>query len=594
MGYSRFSFQKRVCLLTGLIITSLLLLIGNLAYLQLIKYPYYKKLVQTQIERRIEIKPKRGTIYDRNKEVLAEELLGGSVFLRPRLVKDANLLSTKLAPLLSINEERLVEKLLGPQEITALYRNIDYPRFQQVKEIVRQYKITGVELMEERKRFYPNGRISSHILGFLNIDQEPLEGCEKTLNHYLGGRKGIVEGACDVQGNPIPTASHIIQPPENGLSVILTVDLNIQKIVEEELDKAFERLQPKSAIAIVMDPRNGEILALANRPTFDPNNQSRYPADYKRNKAVTDLYEVGSVIKPIVIAGALQEGIITPSSIFYCGGKIKVGNRTMSCVVHNKSGGGHGRVNPEKILEVSCNVGAAQVGLKMGARGLYEVLKSFCFDKTITDELFGARPGILPSLKDWDPVRTANVSFGQGISITPLHLISAFCAIVNGGILYKPHILKAIIQKDGTEVPVEPQILSYPLSPEVASKVRDMMAKVVESKEGTAYGYANIKGIEVGGKTGTAQKVINGQYTDEVVASFVGFFPVSDPRIVLLVLIDQPKINRWGATAAAPVFKQIAQRSLAYLGYNPQMTPITLDTLQAVASQRSPNLENKR
>lgn len=583
--------RRRVSLIATIVMVGFLLLVGNLAYLQIVKFPYYKKLAEQETLRRKEIQPQRGTIYDRNKRILAQELLGGSVFLRPSSVKDANLLSSKIAPILSLNEQKLLEKLLGPQELIPLCRNLDYFRFKKIREAVLEDHISGVELAEERKRVYPNGHLLSHILGFVNIDEEPLEGCELTLNQYLGGKKGIVEGACDISGNPIPTASRVIQSPQNGSSVILTIDLDIQRIVEDELDKAWERLKPKSAVAIVMDPRNGEILALANRPTFDPNNQSRYPADYKRNRAVTDLYEVGSVLKPLVIASALQYGIITPNSHFFCSGKLKVGNRTISCVVHHK--GGHGSVNPEKILEVSCNVGAAQVGLKMGAKRLYEALCNFGFNQPITDELSGARSGVISPPESWDKVRTANISFGQGISITPLHLISAFCALVNGGTLYKPHILKAVIQPDGKEMEVQPEIISHPISPEVSNMVRNMLEKVVESKEGTAYGYANIEGIKVGGKTGTAQKVINGVYTDEVVASFVGFLPVSNSRLVILVLIDQPQVSRWGATAAAPVFKQIAQRSLACLGYNTQLTPITLNTLQAVAPQRTSYLENK-
>ncbi len=582
--------QRRGRQFTRLVIFYFLLLVGNLGYLQIVKFPHYKKIAQQQTYKRMEILPQRGTIYDRNRRVLAEELLGGSVFLRPRHVKDANLLFTKLAPLLPLDEEKLMDKLLGPRELTPIERNIDYSRFEKIRKIVREHHISGVELTEERKRFYPYGHIFSHLLGFLNIDQEPLEGCEKTLNHYLGGRKGIAEGACDIQGNLVPTASRIIQPPEDGASVVLTVDLDIQRIVEEELDKAMETLKPKAAIAIVMNPQNGDILALANRPTFDPNNQSRYPTDYKRNRAVTDLYEVGSVLKPTIIAAALQEGVITPSSRFYCGGKLQLGERTISCVVHHK--GGHGSVTPEKILQVSCNVGAAQVGLKMGAKRLYQALENFGFSQTLTDEIFGAHPGIIPPLEKWDKVRTANVAFGQGIAITPLHLITAFCSLLNGGILYKPRILKAVIQPDGEEITVEPEVISHPLSPEVANMVKNMLEKVVESKGGTAYGYANIEGIRIGGKTGTAQKVINGVYTNEVVASFIGFFPVSDPRLAILVLIDQPQINRWGATAAAPIFRQIAQRSLAYLGYNPTLTQTTLNTLQAVASQRPSHLEN--
>lgn len=586
--FSRFT-SGRIAQFTALVVVSFLGLTANLGYLQLAKSSLYRKLSQQQTFRRKEIPPRRGEILDRKKRVLAMESLGGSVFLRPSKVNDALPLTTKLAPLLSLKEEDLLQKLFAPRPLIPLRRDIDYFTFQKVQELVRTNHISGIELQEERKRVYPQGHLLSHVLGFVNIDEEPLEGCEKALDRYLGGKKGIIEGAYDVRGNPTPLASRVIRPPKDGADVILTIDLDIQRVVEDALDKAWTQLQPRAAIAIVMDPRNGEILALANRPTFDPNNQSQFPPDYKRNRAVTDLYEVGSVLKPFIIASALQEGVITPSSRFYCEGKLKVGNKTISCVVHHR--GGHGSVTPERILEVSCNVGAAQVGLKMGSKRLYNYLKKFGFSLSPTDELLGARPGNLSPPEEWGEVRVANVAFGQGISITPLHLISAFCALVNGGILYKPHILKTIIQPDGKEIHIKPKVIDHPISPEVANMVRNMLEKVVESKDGTAYGYANIQGVRVGGKTGTAQKVINGRYSKEVVASFAGFLPAPNPRLVILVLIDQPKINRWGATAAAPIFKQIAQRSLACLGYTPQPTPSTLNTLQAVAPQR-PKVEN--
>ncbi|MBC7327148.1 penicillin-binding protein 2 [bacterium] len=585
-------FKKRTSWIASLFVIAFIALIGNLFELQVIRHSYYKKIVEKMTVKKKEIQPHRGTIYDRKQRVLAVELLGGSIFLRPDEVKDANLLMCKLSPALSLKEDDLIKKLLGPNSVVALKRNINYTTFQKVKKIVEDYNISGIELQVERKRVYPNGYLLSHVLGFLDIDQNPLEGCERVFDRYLGGKKGIIESAYDVRGNPIPNLTKVIQNPQDGDNIILTINLDIQRIVEEELDKAYQQLKPQCAIAIVMDPRNGDILALANRPTFDPNEQAKYPNAWKRNRAATDVYEVGSVLKPIIIASALQEGIITPSSRFYCSGKLKVNNRTISCVVHHS--GGHGSVNPEKIIEVSCNVGAAQVGLKMGAKRLYETLKKFGFDKPITDEILGAAPGMIPPLKDWDSVRIANVSFGQGVAITPLHLISAFCSLVNGGILYKPRILKAVVQNDGKIRTFKPEVISQPISPEVSNLIRNMMEKVVSGKEGTARNYANIEGIKVGGKTGTAQKVINGVFTDEVVASFVGFLPVSNPRLVILVLIDQPQTNRWGATAAAPVFKQIAKRSLACLGINPQLTQTTLNTLQAVAPQRSHSFEKNQ
>ncbi len=544
------TLQKRGILLMFIFILYLLFILGNLAYLQIVKHSYYKKLAQQECLRKVVIKPERGTIYDRKLRPLAQEVLGGSIFLRPSKVEDATLLSSKLSPLLSLKEEELFQKLFSPYPLIPLRRDIDFTTFCKIREIVRENRLSGIELQEERRRVYPNGALAAHILGFVNIDEEPLEGCEKSLDKYLRGEEGLVEGLCDINGNFIPTATRVLKQAKKGASIILTIDCDIQKIVEEEIEKAYQQLKPKSVTAIVMNPQNGEILALANRPTFDPNEQSKYPYDFKRNRAVTDLYEVGSVLKPLVIAAALQEGAITPSSRFYCSGKLKVGSKSISCVVHHK--GGHGIVTPEKILIESCNVGAAQVGMKLGAEKIYKYLIDFGFGLPPTDELTGAQKGILSPPESWGVVKTANVSFGQGISITPLHLASAFCALVNGGTLYKPHILKYVIQPDGKKIRIPPQVISHPLSPQVANMVRDMLVGVVEDKEGTAYHYANVEGVRVGGKTGTAQKVVNGKYTDEVIASFIGFLPANHPRLVILVLIDQPKINPAGEQQPLP------------------------------------------
>ncbi len=557
---------------TGWVMLSLFLT-GNFFYIQVIKAPYYKKLAEKQTIRRIVAKPERGVIYDRKRRELAVDTIGGSVFLHLGDIRDAGKVASFLTSLLGVEEGEVLQKITGKHPIVSLKRNIDFQTLCKVEKAIRDFSLTGIEIQRERRRFYPFGSTLAHVLGFLNVDGEPMEGVEKSLNDYLGGEEGIIEGARDIKGRILPFSSKVLKRARKGMDVVLTIDLDIQKIVEEELRKAYEETKAKSATAIVMNPRNGEILALANFPTFDPNEQNKYPADNKRNRAVTDLYEMGSVVKPLVISYALQEGVITPSSRFFCAGRLTLNNRVIHCVVHHK--GGHGKITPAEILWKSCNVGAAQVGLKLGAKKLYQALEAFGFLSSPTDELLGARKGIVPLPQTWDKVRIANMSFGQGFSVTPLHLVSAFCAIANGGILYKPHILKEVIHPDGARIEVQPEVLGRPLSPEVAEEVKNMLVGVVERKEGTAYGYATIEGVKAGGKTGTAQKVEGGVYHKEkVVASFVGFLPLPKPQLVILVLINEPQINRWGAVAAAPVFKQIASKALACLEHPPSITPI--------------------
>lgn len=557
---------------TGWVIVSLFLM-GNFFYIQVIKAPYYKKLAEKQTIRRIVDKPERGVIYDRKHRELAVDTVGGSVFLRPGDIRDAGKVASFLTSSLGVKEGEVLRKITGEYPIVALKRNIDFETLCKVEKAMRDPSLAGIEIQRERRRFYPYGSTLSHVLGFLNVDGEPMEGVERSLNDYLGGEEGIVEGARDIKGRILPFSSKVLKQARRGMDVVLTIDLDIQQIVEEELRKAYEETKAKSATAIVMNPQNGEILALANFPTFDPNEQSKYPAENKRNRAVTDLYEMGSVVKPLVIGYALQERVITPSSRFFCPGQITINNRVIHCVVHHK--GGHGEVTPAEILWESCNVGVAQVGLKLGAKRLYQAFQAFGFLEPPTDELLGARKGVIPPPQTWDKVRIANMSFGQGFSITPLHLVSAFCAIANGGILYKPHIVKEVIRPDGERIEVQAEVLGHPLSPEVAEEVKNMLVGVVEKKEGTAYGYATIEGVKVGGKTGTAQKVEGGVYHKEkVVASFVGFLPLPKPKLVILVLINEPQINRWGAVAAAPVFKQIASKALACLEHSPLITPI--------------------
>ncbi|MFC1768004.1 peptidoglycan D,D-transpeptidase FtsI family protein, partial [Candidatus Margulisiibacteriota bacterium] len=450
-------------------------------------------------------------------------------------------------------------------EATATSLKVD----SRLKERIKKLELAGIGILKERKRIYPKGRIASQVLGFVGIDNQGLAGIESRYDDYLKGRSGRLITERDVRGRDIMTSGlREIQAPSDGMNLTLTIDEPIQYVAERELRKMVRQSQAKAGIVIVMDVKSGEILALATYPDFDPNEYNKFKADILNNRAVTEVYEPGSTFKLVAVASAIQEKAITPNSHIYCPDVINIGKRTIrnSHPIKFKKGR---YVKPVDVLKDSINTGAANVGIKLGKDKLYAGIKKFGFDRSSGVDLPGESRGILRHPDKWAEIDVATISFGQGIAVTPMQLIANLSSIANSGVRVKPRVVKRIEGPGKSYIKIfTPEKRGESLSPKVADAVLKMSEVVVE--DGTGW-HAQIDHFRIGGKTGTSQKAKpgGGYYTDSVISSFIGFAPISDPQISVLVVIDDPKTDIWGGTIAAPVFKTVTEFTLRHLNISP-------------------------
>ena len=426
---------------------------------------------------------------------------------------------------------------------------------------------TGVGSARDRHdrrepRYYPKGTLASHILGISGIDNTGLEGIDQYYNDLVGGTKGRIIIEHDAANRPIPEATHKYIAPIDGANLILTIDETIQYITERELDKMFKERNAKSAAAIVMDPNTGEILAMASRPDFDPNNYNDYPAANRRNFAINDVYEPGSTMKITTASMALEEKVITPESHLFCPGHITVGKETISC----SGDKAHGDQTFTKVVENSCNVGFVKVGLEVGLDTYFKYIKAFGFGQVTGIDLPGEAAGILVNPQNAKQIDLATMSMGQANAVTPVQLVTAASVVANGGNLIKPHMVKQVIDNEGQVIKNnEPQIVRRVISEETAATLAGILEGVVTDGTGKN---AYIEGYRVAGKTGTAQKVAptGGYMSSEYVASFLGFAPADKPQLACIVVVDAPQgYPYYGGWVAAPPFREILKDSLRYL-----------------------------
>ncbi|MFZ5639898.1 MAG: penicillin-binding transpeptidase domain-containing protein, partial [Bacillota bacterium] len=426
------------------------------------------------------------------------------------------------------------------------------------------------EIYEESKRFYSNKKLAAHVLGYVGTDNTGLDGIEKSLEKELAGTPGRIVSEKDAAGRLIPQAMHKYIAPVPGNSLVLTLDATIQHFVERELDKVVEKYQPKSASIIVMEPKTGGILAMANRPDFDPNNYNDYPQETWRNNAIWMNYEPGSTFKIVTAAAALDEAVVKPESRFYDPGFIMVADRRIKCWRYPRA---HGAQSFEEVVQNSCNPGFVKIGLDLGKERFYKYIKAFGFGEKSGISLAGESKGIVIPEKDVKPVSIATISIGQSISVTPIQLVSALAAIANDGVLMKPQLVKEIRTARGQLVKeIEPEVRQEVVSKDTAKQLAGILEKVVS--EGTGRN-AFMEEYRVAGKTGTAQKAGPGGYMQgKYVASFAGFAPANDPRIAVLVVIDEPQGGiYYGGQIAAPVFRDVVRDILRYLNIPPQVNP---------------------
>lgn len=563
------SIQLRRRLLWALLILVVLFsaLVIRLAYVQLGQGPELAEKAEESWRRNIPYTAKRGEILDRNGTALAYNVTTPTIMAIPVQVKEPETTAKALAPLLGMTEEKVLATITKRDMIVRLQpggRKITMEKAQRIRDL----KLPGIVVAEDNKRFYPYDDLAAHILGFTGIDNQGLTGVEKKYDDKLNGLNGSVSYLSDAAGRLMPGSSEKYVEPKDGLDLKLTIDHSIQSIMERELDQAMVKFQANSALAIAMNPKTGEVLAMASRPGYEPANYQQYASEiYNRNLPIWMTYEPGSTFKIITLAAALEEKKVNlQQDHFYDPGYVEVGGARLRCWKK----GGHGSQTFLQVVENSCNPGFVALGQKLGKESLFSYIKNFGFGSKTGIDLSGEENGILFKLSRVGPVELATTAFGQGVSVTPIQQVAAVSAAINGGKLYKPYVTKAWVHPDTGEVieESEPELVRQVISESTSKQVREALESVVAKGTGRP---AFIDGYRVGGKTGTAQKVVNGRYsTSEHIVSFIGFAPADDPQIVVYTAVDNPKGIQFGGVVAAPIVQNILEDALHYMNVAPR------------------------
>ncbi len=580
---SHVSIRKRAAWLFLFVVLIMLGLVGRLVYLQFFHSGWLTESATDQRVREIPVEARRGVIYDRHGRELAVSVSSESVYAIPAEIRNPEEAAAKLAAILALNADNLATRLKKYQAFTWIKRKIDPA----TALAVRKLNLPGIGLTQENRRHYPNGSLAAHILGFTGIDSQGLDGVELTFDSYLRGRAGGIVIEYDARGREIPQATHRFVPPQPGQSIYLTIDLVIQQIIERELEKVLRDTQAKAVSMIAIAPATGEILALANKPDYDPNDFAAYPPKLWRNNAVSNAYEPGSTFKIITTAAAVGEHVVSLQDRFFDPGAVEVQGRHIHCWRQ----GGHGSQTFLEVVENSCNVGFVNVGLRLGADAFYRYIEAFGFNKPTGVDLPGEARGIMIEKTKIKPINIATMAIGQSIAVTPIQLITAAAAVANDGQLLRPQIVREARDHEGRVTRAfAPDAAARVLDGKTAQTVKGILEKVVE--EGTGRN-AYIEGFRIAGKTGTAQKVGEGGYVaGRYVASFVGFAPADAPKLALLVIIDEPVGPYYGGLIAAPVFGAVARDILQYLQVAPQPPAVAQPPLPTPAHVAVPLVIN--
>ncbi len=555
--------RGRINFLCYFLIALFLIVLVRSYHLQVVQSKKLSALAERQIQRIMPLEPRRGILYDRKREEMAITMEVDSVFAQPDKITNADSVALRIAPILGKKPEILIKKLKEDKPFVWLERGVTSDQ----RVAIERLNLDGVDFLKEAKRFYPQaGGIAAHVIGFAGVDSKGLEGVELGYDEFIRGEPGYILISKDARGRPISAENLQFRHSEEGCEIVMTLDKNIQYIVEKELKKAIQSRAAKGGLAVVINPRTGEILAMAVQPSFDPNQFSSIPAYLRKNRSITDTFEPGSTFKVFLLAAALEERVAAPSDVFFCeNGVLTVGGR----VIHDVHK--YGWLSLGEIVKFSSNIGASKVGRKLGRVKFYQYLKGFGFGGKTGIDLPGEVSGFLPPAPYWSEVGLANISFGQGVSLTALQLTTALSAIANGGLLMKPHVVRAVLGHQGHILKENrPKVLRRVISPETAKTVTSILKTVME--EGGTGKAAAPSGYEAAGKTGTAQKALpNGRgYSDKRVGSFIGFAPAENPQIVISVIIDEPRGVSYGGVVAAPAFKAIAEQVLPLMGVYPK------------------------
>jgi len=580
--------RRRADILFLILLAGHILVAGRLFQIQVLDRAVYRKMADGFHVRHLRIPGHRGVIMDRNGERLAINADVGSISLDPSFywdpdkwpyVRNEDGKRVRKAPDKD-ESARLISDALG-LPFDAIRPKLDKKksRFVWIQRHVPLYNvrradaanIPGLQIDDELKRVYPMGSLAAHILGNTGVDGEGLSGIEMRFDKYLARKDGEEVLEVDRKGRVIPGTLRSLREPRDGASVTLTIDSRIQQAAERELGLQCEKYKAAGGTVTVIDPKTGDILAMANYPRFDPNHVGDYGPEAWRNRSVTDLYEPGSTMKGVTAAVALDAGAVDLERRFRCPGYLRIGGRTIHDVYEGP--GSFGNLNLADILRFSSNVGMSQVGMRIGPKRLHNYLENFGLLEPSGVDLPGEVSSWMDKDKEWDKHFTATVAFGQSINFSALRLTNAYAAIANDGVLMKPRIVKSIQwPKDSPhrgEIEERPPIaIRRVVSEKAARTVTRLLKGVVTDGTGKT---AKVAGYEVVGKTGSAQKAIPGKgyVAGKYIASFIGYLPASNPRAVILVTVDEPQGTHWGAVAAGPVFREVARQTMWFLQVPP-------------------------
>jgi stage V sporulation protein D (sporulation-specific penicillin-binding protein) len=563
--------RKRIVLLFGLCSIFLMILIIRLGFVQLRDGPFLKNLADEEHFRGVPVAPKRGNIEDCNGSILAMSVSTETAYAVPAEVKKSGRqeeIAAKLSEILGMNKADILTRITKRTSLEYVKKKINTETANKIKAA----NLPGIGIVEDSSRFYPNGSLAAHVLGFTGIDSQGLEGIEFSRNKELTGIPGSILTEFGANGVKIPGAGHDFIQPVQGNTVKLTIDKNIQAFAERELAKLMagqglnmEGKTPKSASILVMEPSTGRMLAIASAPTFDPNNYQASDPATRRNIAIQNGYEPGSTFKIVTLAAALEEKVIKPTETFTDPGYATILGKKIRCW----KAGGHGTQTMVQVAENSCNPGFIEMGQRLGMDRFYKYLNAFGFGKKTGIEMAGEAKGILANKKRATALDLATMSIGQTNNVTPIQLLTAVSAVANGGTLLKPQLVQEITAPDGqVVVPFKKEVVGRVIQESTAKQAREILESVVTNGTGRR---SFLPGYRVAGKTGTAQKVGNGGYLQgEYVASFVAFAPANNPRLAILAVIDG--VPFFGGAVAGPVVQSVMLDSLKYLGVKPDLS----------------------
>jgi stage V sporulation protein D (sporulation-specific penicillin-binding protein) len=588
-------FKGRLFFLFSAIVFGFVIIAVRLFFIQVLQADELSALANEQHTRAITIPAERGMILDRNGVKLAFSVKTYTVWAKPKEITDVSSVITQLKSVYDFDEGKAGETLVkGTTQLTKLFVKIDYESAMRIKAL----KLKGVWISDDIKRVYPYNNFLSQVIGHTNDDNEGLVGLELLFNKDLEGIEGKLLTDTDASGRQLANGQEKIYEPIDGLNVRLTIDEVIQHFTEKACELGFSFNQPKRVMAIVMDVKTGAILSMVTKPDYDLNQpraamdsmlqaqidaatdeeKNKLWAQMWRNPIVSDLYEPGSTFKLLTGAMGVEENVVSRYSNFECLGSVNIAGHKIRCWSYKRP---HGKETFEEGMQNSCNPVFIEIGLRLGRDKMYDYLVAFGYNSKTGIELPAEASGLIGNRERIGKVELATISFGHGISITPLQMITGLSVIANNGVLMKPHIVDALLDNDMNVVQsYKPEAIRQVLSEETTQEIRDIMETVVSEGSGKN---AYIPGYRIGGKTGTANKLIDGKYVeDKVFASFAAIAPIDDPRIAVVVVVDEPSGERFGSIVAAPIVREILENTLRYL----EIPPNKID----VPSKQLPNL----